>query len=237
MYELFNNITLCVQWSSNTEIKKKNTYNSQPLITTKRQTREKSGKNCELTLIYFRRISVFIFIYFFLSFVFLGPHLRHMEVPRIGVESELQLLVFATVTATWYLSHVCNLHHSSWQPRILNPLSKTRDQTRVLMDPSQIPYCWATMGTPKKKIFFKSNLICIEPLATRWETQCPEPFYSHPRGLKRPRTSERDPVVFGPLQSLHAGSRTEPPSVAVSTSCTAWAQGHHAACPSRFIYL
>ena len=40
-----------------------------------------------------------IFIYLFeKSFfcVFLGPHLRHMEVPRLGVESELQLLSYTT---------------------------------------------------------------------------------------------------------------------------------------------
>ena len=37
-----------------------------------------------------------LFIYLFLSFVFLGPHLRHMEVPRLGVESELQLLAYTT---------------------------------------------------------------------------------------------------------------------------------------------
>ena len=33
---------------------------------------------------------------------------------------------------------VCNLHHSSWQCRILNPLSKARDQTYILMDISQV---------------------------------------------------------------------------------------------------
>ena len=32
-------------------------------------------------------------------FVFLGPHLWHMEVPRLGVESELQLLAYTTATA------------------------------------------------------------------------------------------------------------------------------------------
>ena len=32
----------------------------------------------------------FFFLFsFFLSFVFLGPHLWHMEVPRLGVELEL----------------------------------------------------------------------------------------------------------------------------------------------------
>ena len=37
------------------------------------------------------------------------------------------------------------LHHSSRQ--ILNPLSETRDQTRILMDTSQIHFCWAATGT------------------------------------------------------------------------------------------
>ena len=46
-------------------------------------------------------------------FLFLGQHLRHMEVPRLGVESELQLPTYATVTATQDLSCICGLHHSS----------------------------------------------------------------------------------------------------------------------------
>ena len=55
---------------------------------------------------------------------FLGLHPRHTEVPRLGVELELQLLAYPTATALWDLSHVCNLHHSSWQHWILNPLSR-----------------------------------------------------------------------------------------------------------------
>ena len=61
--------------------------------------------------------------------VFLGPHPRHTEVPRLGVESEPQLLAYATATATPDPSHVCNLHHSSWQQWILTSLSEARDQT------------------------------------------------------------------------------------------------------------
>ena len=47
-----------------------------------------------------------------------------MEVPRLGVESELQLLAYPTATATWDLSRICDLHLSSQQYRILNPLSE-----------------------------------------------------------------------------------------------------------------
>ena len=32
----------------------------------------------------------------------------------------------------------CDLHHSSWQRQILNPLSRARDRTRHLMVPGQI---------------------------------------------------------------------------------------------------
>lgn len=48
---------------------------------------------------------IFIFIYtnirFFCLFVFLALHLQHMEVHRLGVESELHLQAYATATATW----------------------------------------------------------------------------------------------------------------------------------------
>ena len=45
--------------------------------------------------------------------VFLGPHLSHMEVLRLGVESELQLLAYTIASAMPDLSHDCDLHHSS----------------------------------------------------------------------------------------------------------------------------
>ena len=38
--------------------------------------------------------------YIFFYFCFLGPHPWHMDVPRLGVESELQLLAYTTATAT-----------------------------------------------------------------------------------------------------------------------------------------
>ena len=61
-----------------------------------------------------------------------------MEVSRLGDELELYLLAYATAIATQDLSHVCNLHHSSWQLQILNPLSEARDGTCILMNTSQV---------------------------------------------------------------------------------------------------
>ena len=52
-----------------------------------------------------------LFLFFF--FLFLGPHPWHMEVPELGVELKLELAV--------------NIHHSSQQRQILNPLSKAMD--------------------------------------------------------------------------------------------------------------
>ena len=44
--------------------------------------------------------------FFFLSFVFLGPHPWHVDIPRLGVELELQMLAYATATEMQDLSHV-----------------------------------------------------------------------------------------------------------------------------------
>ena len=55
--------------------------------------------------------------------------MQHMEVPRLGVKSELQLLAYVTATAIQDPSHICDLHHGSRQCRIFNPLSEARDGT------------------------------------------------------------------------------------------------------------
>ena len=90
--------------------------------------------------------------FFFFFFCFLGPHSRHMEVPSLGVESELQLLTYATATATQDQSLICDLRHSSQQCWILDPLSEARDQTHVLMDSSQVHFCCAAVGTPVQSL-------------------------------------------------------------------------------------
>ena len=81
---------------------------------------------------------VILFYHFFVFLPFLGPLLRHMEVPRLGLQSDLQLPAYARATATQDPSRICTLHHSSWQRQIFNPMSKARDQTRNPMVPSRI---------------------------------------------------------------------------------------------------
>ena len=45
-----------------------------------------------------------------------------MEVPRLEVKLELQLLAYTTAIARRDLSYACNLHHSTPQHQILNLL-------------------------------------------------------------------------------------------------------------------
>ena len=80
----------------------------------------------------------FFFLFFFSFCYFFWPFPQILVVFRLGVESELYPLAYARATATRDPSHICDPHHGSWQCRILNPLSKARDQTLVLMDASWV---------------------------------------------------------------------------------------------------
>ena len=93
----------------------------------------------------FSFLNILILLIFF---SFLGLYPQHMELPRLGVQLELQLLVCTVATGTPDPIRICNLHHNSWHRQILNPLSKARDQTCVLRDTSQIRFHWAMMQTP-----------------------------------------------------------------------------------------
>ena len=70
-----------------------------------------------------------IYMYFF--FPFLWPHLRHMDVARPEIKSELQS---ATAIATLDPRCICDLHCSLWQHWILNPLIEARDLTYILTE-------------------------------------------------------------------------------------------------------
>ena len=96
---------------------------------------------CQIYIIFLcyrlNRIQFYILCNYFFFFVFLQSHLRHMEVPRPGVQSELQLPAYATAPATWYLSHICVLCLSLWQCGIRNSLSEAasdRILTETMLD-------------------------------------------------------------------------------------------------------
>ena len=57
-----------------------------------------------------------------------------MEVPRLGVESELQLPAYTTATAAPDLSCIWDTWNSLEQCWVISPLSKARDQNRNLKD-------------------------------------------------------------------------------------------------------
>ena len=98
-------------------------------------------------------------LHHFFFFPFLEPHPQHMEVPRLEVSSELQLVAHATATAMQDPSRICNLRHSSWQRWILNPLSKARDGTHSnLMVPSWIHFRCAMMGTSSSPFYYTAFL-------------------------------------------------------------------------------
>ena len=79
----------------------------------------------------FSQLKIFFFFFFF--FVFRGHIQQHIKVPRLRVKLDLAIAD---------LSCICNLYHSSLDPY---PLSEARNKTCVLMDGSQICFCWALM--------------------------------------------------------------------------------------------
>ena len=83
----------------------------------------------------------------FFPFCFLELQPQHMEISRLGVQSELQLLAYTTAMSTLDLSCICNLHHSSRQCWIPNLLSKGRYWTHILMDTTWVCFHCTTMGT------------------------------------------------------------------------------------------
>ena len=69
-----------------------------------------------------------------------------MEVPRLGVQSELQLTAYTTATAMCDLSCIWD---SSEKCQVPDPMSEARDQTHIFMYTRWICFCYATTGTPQ----------------------------------------------------------------------------------------
>ena len=72
--------------------------------------------------------------------LFLGPQVQQIEFPRLGVESELQMLAKAIATGMSDLSLLWELYCSSRLFWILNPLRSARDQDYILIDRGQLSF-------------------------------------------------------------------------------------------------
>ena len=104
-------------------------------------------------------ISFFLFFFFFFclfSFVFLGLYPQHMNVPRLGVDSELQLLVYTTAIA---------MPESEMCLRSVPELTEQGQGSEPSSSWILVGFVnhWATMGTPillisKACVFFKSQI-------------------------------------------------------------------------------
>ena len=90
---------------------------------------------------------VFFFIFFAFFFFFRATPTAYGSSQAKGRIGAVAASLHHSTTM-WDPSHICDLHHSSQQCRIPDPLSKARDQTGILMDASRVHFCCTMVGTP-----------------------------------------------------------------------------------------
>ena len=112
---------------------------------------------------------------FFPLVFFLGLHVWHVEIPRLGVESELQLPGYTTAIAMQDPSHIFNLYHSSWQCWLPDPMTEARNWTHILMDSSRICF-----HCPHKGLFQRGHVLSIQAVFLPWLSSDWRGFISTP---------------------------------------------------------
>ena len=81
-----------------------------------------------------------------------------MQVPRLEVKLEQQLLGYTTATAMWDLSYIYDPHCSSQQRWILSPLSKAKDQTHILLNIRGFHYLLSHRGNSPPILFLEASI-------------------------------------------------------------------------------
>ena len=132
----------------------------------------------------------------------------------LGVKFELQLPATATATATHDPSHVCDLHHSSQQHWILNPLRGARRRTLILMDTSWVRYHWATTGT-LAHVLFRSMFFNLHIF---WDF--PSVFVLLIHNLIPPLSESRHCMMFSYLKSVEVYFMAQ--NVVYFGECSMW---------------
>jgi len=80
-----------------------------------------------------------------------------MEIPRLGVELELQLPGYSTATPD--MSHICDLCHSLLQCQVLNPLGEARDQSRIFIETIWVLNLLSNNGNSQEIYFNKISSV------------------------------------------------------------------------------
>ena len=93
-------------------------------------------------------ISFLFFLSFFFFLLFRASLMAYGGPQARGRIGTVATGLHTTATAMQDSSLVCDLHHTSRQCRIPNPLSKARDGTRNLVNTSRIHFYCASVGTP-----------------------------------------------------------------------------------------
>ena len=114
----------------------------------------------------------------------LGPYLRQMEAPRLGVKAELHCQPTPQPQQRGIHCN-CSPCHSSWQCQIPNTLSGARDQTQILVDTSHVHYLWATMGTPVLRFYCSFFSFSLDTGLLGWEFQTAGPPAYHSLGYSK----------------------------------------------------
>ena len=106
---------------------------------------------------------------YFLSFsffAFLGLQVQHMEVPRLGAESELQFLAYSTTTATRDLASSVTYTTAHWQHQILNLSSQFRN--RIVMDTRSGSLPLSYNGNTSSLIFLMTAILTVKRRYLTW---------------------------------------------------------------------
>ena len=83
-----------------------------------------------------------------------------MEVPRLGVELELQLPAYTIARATPDPSHICSLRHSSLNAGSLTHWAEPGIKPEASWITSWVHFCWATAGILRSLSFWVWFLTC-----------------------------------------------------------------------------
>ena len=119
-----------------------------------------------------------------------------MEFSRLGVKSELRLPAKAIAAVTRDPSRICDPCHNLRQCRILNPLSKARDRTCILMHVSWVLYLLSRNGNS-----LGDSLFCIQVLYQIYDLQ----IFSSSQWLVFPQ-DEVLPLIFSNLCPVATGN-------------------------------